>query len=135
MPGTGFNEVWTFGETAYSAISDVMRLRESLRPYVQTQIDLSSSEGTPSLRPMVFDFVDDACADAVDQFMFGPNWLVAPVLELDAVNRTVYLPALAAGETWSYHYNPSLKFEQPGWVTVDTKNISQFPLFHRQSSS
>ena len=84
---------------------------------------------------MVFDFADAECAHAVDQFMFGPDWLVAPVLELDAVSRTVYLPALAGGEVWSYHYDPSLKFEQPGWVTVDTRNVSHFPLFHRHSSS
>ena len=46
----GHNEVWEFGDTAFAAISDVMRLRESLRPYVQTQLDLASSEGIPSLR-------------------------------------------------------------------------------------
>ena len=45
------------------------------------------TKGTPSLRPMVFDFNDKECTDAVDQFMFGPDWLVAPVLEMDAANR------------------------------------------------
>merc|ERR1719440_1918165 len=43
----GYNEVWHFGDEAYHAISDVMQLRESLRGYVQAQLDLASAEGTP----------------------------------------------------------------------------------------
>merc|ERR1712167_334289 len=100
----GDNEIWEFGDAAFTAIRDVMGLRESLRPYVQAGLDSASAQGTPLLRPMVFDFHDPACVDAVDQYMFGDKYLVAPVLEYQAVNRTVYLPVLPSGEQWVQHY-------------------------------
>jgi alpha-D-xyloside xylohydrolase len=67
-PGFGYNEVWSFGDEAFATIAGVMALRQSLRPYIQSQLDQASREGTPVLRPMVFDFADPACTAAVDQF-------------------------------------------------------------------
>lgn len=50
------------------------------------------------MRPVFFDFADDpACYEAEDQFMFGPDILVAPVVGQGATNRSVYLPG---GATW-----------------------------------
>jgi len=42
--------------------------------------------------------------------MFGPDWLVAPVLARDAANRTLYLPKLPSGQEWAYLYNATLAF-------------------------
>ena len=111
-----------------------MALRESLRPYIQDQLDLASSEGTPVLRPMVFDFADPECAAAPEQFMFGLTWLVAPVTEYQRPSRSVYLPKLGGAKAWVYYYDPT--FPVPvaaagGWVTVPTVNTSEFPLFRR----
>merc|ERR1712008_140523 len=128
---TGFNEVWKFGQEAYEAISGVMRLRESIRDYVQIQLDLASQEGTPLLRPMTFDFLDSDCSAAVDQFMFGPSYLVAPVLHFRAVARRVYLPVLPHGEHWEHYYDAAHAFP-PGWHEVPTGNLSSFPLFVRR---
>jgi alpha-D-xyloside xylohydrolase len=51
------------------------------------------------MRPVWFDFPDDPRAWAVeDQFCFGRSVLVAPVTELGARSRRVYLPA---GATWT----------------------------------
>ena len=127
----GYNEVWEFGDKAYAAISAVMRLRESLRGYVQAQLELATAAGTPALRPMTFDFADPACAEAADQFMFGPTYLVAPVLRYQAPNRTVYLPALPAGEHWRYHYDAAKPYAAGAWHTVATADLSEFPLFER----
>ena len=50
------------------------------------------------MRPLFYDFPNDpVCADVDDQFMFGPDLLVAPVLEQGARRRHVYLPA---GAMW-----------------------------------
>ena len=95
----GPNEVWSFGERAYGIIKDLLFLRERLRPYLMEQMTLASTKGTPPMRPLFFDFPDDAAAPAVDdQFMFGPDLLVAPVLHPGADNRPVYLPA---GANWT----------------------------------
>ena len=90
----GPNEVWAFGDEAYGIIREVMQMRERLRPYLHAQLDRASEEGLPAMRPLFVDFPDDDRAWAVDdQFMFGSDVLVAPVLEPGARGREVYLPA------------------------------------------
>ena len=79
------NEVWSFGEEAYGIIKDLLLLRERLRPYIMQQMRRAHEKGTPPMRPLFFDFPDDpVCIDVDDQFMFGPDLLVAPVLEQGA---------------------------------------------------
>jgi alpha-D-xyloside xylohydrolase len=94
----GPNEVWSFGEEAYRLIRNLLLLRERLRPYIMRQMEKAHTEGLPPMRPLFVDFPEDAAAWAVDdQFMFGPDILVAPVLEQGAVQREAYLPA---GTRW-----------------------------------
>ncbi len=63
------------------------------------QMKLASVKGTPPMRPLFFDFAnDEKCAAVDDQFLFGPDLLVAPVLNSGAMKRKVYLPA---GATWT----------------------------------
>ena len=75
------NEVWMFGDEAEAAIVKVMRMREQMRPYVMEQYQAASEFGTPIMRPLFFDFHNDSrCERVDDQQMFGPDYLVAPVL-------------------------------------------------------
>ena len=74
---------------------------------------------------------DEECVGAVDQFMFGPDYLVAPVLYYQATNRSVYLPRLPPGERWAYHYDTGVQLKAGATHVVPTTNISQFPLFVR----
>jgi alpha-D-xyloside xylohydrolase len=95
----GPNEVWTFGARAGAIIREVLFLRERLRPYILAQMKLAARKGTPPMRPLFFDFPEDPAAHTVDdQFLFGPDLLVAPVLHQGATNRNVRLPA---GATWT----------------------------------
>lgn len=95
----GPNEVWSFGAEAYAIISELLALRERLRPYVMEQMQLAHERGIPPMRPLFFDFPNDETASKVDdQYLFGPNLLVAPVLYEGARSRKVYLPA---GTTWT----------------------------------
>jgi alpha-D-xyloside xylohydrolase len=95
----GPNNVWSFGEEAYAIIKDVMALRERLRPYLMDQMRAAHEKGTPPMRPLFFDFPNDTAAiDIEDQFMLGPDVLVAPILYPGATSRSVYLPA---GVEWT----------------------------------
>jgi alpha-D-xyloside xylohydrolase len=50
------------------------------------------------MRPLFVDFPQDPAAGLVeDEFLFGPDLLIAPVLEPAASVREVYLPA---GRAW-----------------------------------
>ncbi len=92
------NEVWSFGEPAYTIIRHLLFLREKLKPYLRTLNKNAHEHGAPPMRPLYFDFpADPAAASVADQFMLGPDLLVAPVTEQGAVSRPVYLPG---GANW-----------------------------------
>ena len=94
----GPNEIWSFGEQAYPILRHYILLRERLRPYLHAVARNTSKSGMPIMRPLLLDFSrDEKCWDVDDQFMFGPDLLVAPVTEPDATKRSVYLPA---GAEW-----------------------------------
>ena len=95
----GDNEVWSFGDEAYHIITELMFLRERLRPYIMEQMQLAHEKGTPPMRALFFDFPEDETSWSIDdQFMFGPDILVAPVLYEGARSREVYLPK---GTSWT----------------------------------
>jgi len=88
------NEVWSYGEEVYGICREHLFLRERLRPYIAERMAEAHEKGTPVIRPLFYDFPEDPEAWTVeDQFLFGPDVLVAPVLEAGARSRQVYLPA------------------------------------------
>jgi alpha-D-xyloside xylohydrolase len=94
----GPNEVWSYGEEAYGHIARLLEFRERLRPYLHAHLTVAHETGVPPMRPLFVDFPDDAAAwDVEDEFMLGPDLLVAPVLEAGAREREVWLPA---GADW-----------------------------------
>ncbi len=126
----GPNEVWSYGEEAYNILSEHLYLRERMRPYIR-QLMLSAHEkGTPIIRPLFFDFPNDSVAWQVeDQFMFGPDVLVAPVLELHMRERKVYLPG---GSTWRDAYGGTV-YEGGTWVTAEAP-LEHLPVFLRDGA-
>ncbi|MYS88681.1 MULTISPECIES: TIM-barrel domain-containing protein [Streptomyces] len=94
----GRNEVWSYGEQAYGILRDHLLLRERLRPYLMRLSEEAHRTGAPPMRPLFFDFPEDERAwDVDDQFLLGPDVLVAPVYEAGARARRVYLPS---GARW-----------------------------------
>ena len=54
-----------------SQIIDIIKLRESLRDFVEYHLNISAQNGTPILRPMFYEFNNDIeCYNAEDQYMF-----------------------------------------------------------------
>lgn len=125
--GGGPNEVWTFGDAAYPIITDLLFLRERLRPYIMAQMKAASENGTPVMRPLFFDFpADPLAAAADDQFMFGPDLLIAPVIEQSAVRRDVYLPE---GTTWRDAWTDEV--HEGGQRIVRDAPLDTIPVFLR----
>ncbi|MCL3777137.1 MULTISPECIES: TIM-barrel domain-containing protein [unclassified Actinomyces] len=93
------NEVWSFGGEVEKVLSHYVRLRERMRPYTRSVMDQAHRHGQPVIRGMFHEFPQDpTCWTLADQYMFGPDVLVAPVLEPGATSREVYLPA---GASWT----------------------------------
>ena len=93
------NEVWSFGDEAYPILVNYMNLREKMRDYVRELMKAAHEDGSPVMRAMFYEFPDDkTCWDLKDQYMFGSDLLVAPVLNPGITSRKVYLPS---GCTWT----------------------------------
>lgn len=87
------NEVWSFGEESYEILKSFLFIRENLRPYIRECMRQASECGAPVMRPLFYDFPDDKMAwEIEDAYMFGPDLLVAPVMEAGVNTREVYLP-------------------------------------------
>eukprot|EP01121_Diplochlamys_sp_Union-15-3_P010816 TRINITY_DN3075_c0_g2_i1.p1 TRINITY_DN3075_c0_g2~~TRINITY_DN3075_c0_g2_i1.p1 ORF type:complete len:673 (-),score=107.54 TRINITY_DN3075_c0_g2_i1:44-2062(-) len=124
----GPNEIWRFGAAAYPIIVQIIELREQLREYIMKHMEIAATTGTPILRPLFFDFPSDPQSyNAEDQFMFGPDWLVAPVTEYKAVNRSVYLPPLPSGRLWTNFFTEQ---EYSTGVHNIFFTLQTFPLFY-----
>ena len=88
------NEVWSFGEDVYEILVKYLHLRERLRPYIARLMADAHGQGAPVMRPMFYDFPAESAAwEVADQYMLGPDLLVAPVMEEGVRSRTVWLPA------------------------------------------
>jgi len=90
------NEMWTYPQV-FPTLLAVDRLRYRLMPYVYSLAWRVTSDDYTIQRPLVMDFRGDpATWEIGDQFMFGPDLLVSPVLAEHATSRPVYLPSGAA---------------------------------------
>jgi alpha-D-xyloside xylohydrolase len=77
------------------------------------------------------DFPDDsACYSIDDQYMFGSDLLVAPVLEADAQSRKVYLPV---NTLWKDAWTGQ-QYEGGQLIDVPVR-IQTMPLFLKADSS
>jgi len=125
--GGGPNEVWVYQHS--DIITKIILLRDSIRDYVEYHLTVANWNGTPITRPMVYDFPDSECYNAEDQFMFGPDYLVAPVLQPNATSRSVYFPVLPNSQQWMHLYSKQLyKGGQRLNISV---TLADFPVFQR----
>lgn len=98
-PSGAANELWSFGEDAYPVLRKYVELRERLRPYTREVMREAHEQGQPVMRAMFHEFPTDPVAwTLADQYMFGPDLLVAPVTQKGLSSRRVYLPS---GATWT----------------------------------
>jgi alpha-D-xyloside xylohydrolase len=121
------NEVWSYGEKAYEIFKKYLFLRERLRPYITEVMKAAHEKGTPPMRPLFFDFPQDNQAWEVDdEYMFGPDILVAPILYEGIRCRKVYLPA---GADWKNTIDGQ-RHNGGQWIECDAP-IESIPVFLR----
>lgn len=123
------NEVWSYGERVYGICRKYLALREQLRDYLRDVMQQAHEKGTPVMRTLFYEFPQDSrCWQVEDEYLFGPDYLVAPVLEAGVTERRVYLPA---GATW---HNIDTGEEFAGGQTVTAPAPWEIlPVFRRQA--
>lgn len=123
----GPNEVWSYGEEVYEICRKYMELRESLRDYTRKAMEQAHEWGTPVMRPLFYMYPEDEnCWEIEDQYMYGDDYLVAPVLEAGAVARKLYLPK---GESWE-SLDTKECYSGGQWIEVDAP-LSVIPAFKK----
>ncbi len=120
------NEMWSYGEDIFAIMRANYELRKQMKPYIRQIYAEAHENGSPLMRAMFYEFPEDpVCWDLADQYMFGPDYLVAPVMSMGARKRTVYLPAgqwmdIRTGET----------IPGSGFIEADAP-LESIPVFER----
>jgi alpha-D-xyloside xylohydrolase len=92
LPRRAPTEPWEYGEGFTDDFRRTVELRYRLMPYVYAQARLASENGHPMLRTLFFEYPEDPTSWLIeDQYLFGTDLLVAPLME-EVPGRNVYLP-------------------------------------------
>ena len=123
-------EPWLFGERAERIAKKSIELKYQLLPYLYSYAREAYDTGVPILRALPLEFPKDEEGYGVDdQFLFGEEILVAPVVEEKADKRKVYLPK----GTWIDYNEPSRVYE--GGASIDYGvGLETIPMFVREGA-
>lgn len=138
-------EIWRFGEEGspfYDTIAKYIRLRYQLLPYIYSLAAQVTQNSYTLMRAVALDYSHDrATYDLTDQYLFGPAFMVCPVISpmyfnrnsvpiVDTVkNRKVYLPK---GNAW-YDFWTDHVFDGGREIPADAP-LETMPLFVKAGS-
>lgn len=125
-------EPWNYGQEAQAIIAQCLKERYRLMPYIKRCAKDVSEKGGTLMRPLVFDFANDA--EALKQqyeYMFGPALLISPVTEPGVTSWQTYLPQNPGGWT---DYRTGRHYDGGQYVTTPVTK-AHIPVFIRTGYS
>jgi oligosaccharide 4-alpha-D-glucosyltransferase len=129
MHGVGTTEPVNFSDPYRTIMRKYIKLRYQLLPYNYTLAYENSMYGTPLARQInYYEPQNTSLSDINDSYLWGKNFLVAPVLERSVNQRPVVFPE---GKWISYH---NLKEYQGNTTYSVSCSINDIPLFVRAGS-
>lgn len=127
--GLGGTEPWAFGNSTEVIIRKIIDLRYSLLPYNYTTAHESYVTGVPLARPLILEYpADTNVANESSAYMWGDNFLVAPVVKAGDTTKTFYMPR----GRWINYWGDSL-YTGGRTVTVGAP-LNEIPLFVKSGS-
>jgi len=118
-----------YAEPYKSILRNFIQLRYRLLPYNYTLAYQNSLTGKPLAIPMNFDAMDNKLlANINDEYLWGDNMLIAPILLQDQTSRNVLFPA---GNWYDYWTNNIYSGNTSQNVNTSINNI---PVFAREGS-
>lgn len=106
-------EPWLYNKEFTDYFRKCAEMKYSLMPYIVKEAEECAANGWPMFRALQVEFPEDPGVWQIeDEYMFGKDFLVAPLLT-QSKKRSVYLPA---GQEWVNYQ--SGKTYAPGWHTL-----------------
>ena len=106
-------EPWLYNREFTDYFRKCAEMKYSLMPYIEKEAEECAANGWPMFRALQVEFPEDPGVWQIeDEYMFGKEFLVAPLLT-QTKKRSVYLPA---GQEWVNYQ--SGKTYAPGWHTL-----------------
>lgn len=106
-------EPWLYNKEFTDYFRKCAEMKYSLMPYIVKEAEECAANGWPMFRALQVEFPEDPGVWQIeDEYMFGKDFLVAPLLT-QTQKRSVYLPA---GQDWVNYQ--SGKTYAPGWHTL-----------------
>ena len=128
--GNNAVEPWLFGEEAERIARKSIELKYQLHPYLYTYAREAYDTGMPIMRALVLEYSgDEETYDIQEEFLFGKEILVAPVVEEGERIKEVYLPE---GD-WIDYSNPQKLYEGEQQIEVDAP-LDMIPIFIKAGS-
>lgn len=128
------NEVWSYGPEVEKICTKYLLIRERMKPYIAGLMKEAHGKGTPVMRTLFYEFPEDEmCWSDFEEYMFGPDILVAPVMYEGMREREVYLPDLPGEEQWTNAWTGE-KYRGGERVKVPAP-IDEIPLFIRNGAA
>lgn len=130
VAGTPDQEPFSYGPEYTEINRATIELRYELMPYLYTQFALAEQTGEPVMRPLWLDTpTDNRVLTTQDEFLVGPDLLVAPVVRPGVTTRRVVFPV---GADWINWYTGEL--HRGGTEADVAAPIGRLPLFARAGS-
>jgi len=119
---------WAFDEEAVDVTRKFAKLKQALMPYLMRTAKEVAETGVPMMRPMILEFPEDRTCHNIDQqYMLGPDLLVAPVFNAEG-NVEFYLPE---GQ-WTNYFTKQV-VDGGRWVT-EQHGFDSLPLYEREGA-
>ncbi len=123
------NHDWNGDAETLAHFRRFARVHEALRDELIALASEAQESSAPLVRHLMLEFPEDRATWSIsDQYLLGPDLLVAPVVAEGATRRSVYLPA---GATW-FHVWTGDAYEGGQTVEIDAP-IGSPPVFARDA--
>ncbi|HEX6899188.1 MAG TPA: glycoside hydrolase family 31 protein [Thermoanaerobaculia bacterium] len=124
--GSPDREPWSFGERHEEINRRAIELRYELLPHLYNLMWEAGETGLPPMRPLFLEHPEDpGTYDLDSELLFGPDLLVAPVLDEGAKERWLYLPKSDWYDFWTG------RKEEGGKWTKTAVTLESIPMFVR----
>jgi alpha-glucosidase len=121
---------WQFDsdQETLRVLARLVKLHTLLKPYLQDAAARNAGEGIPVMAPVFLYYPEDPFFTCKDQYMLGPDLLIAPVLKEGAISRNVRFP----GGRWRHLFTGQFYTSGDHEVTAP---LGEPPVFYRDDSA